>query len=161
MANDVRAAMTYLKHKPSVSQQRDALLNMVDTLDQGGDIALSKVKTPDDKDYKLQKECIDRLQLGESVRSVITWLKEKEYDGCCDTFVRDCQDIIRMDLAEYAVQVAAESVKRLNGLYQKALEMGDYKQALLVQKELNRIAGLYEPKIGKPEDTEFVEINFG
>lgn len=61
-------------------------------------------------------------------------------------YTREASKLLAKTAKKHQVLEFGKSISRLSMLFEKSLKIQDYKSCLAIQKELNTLYGLYEPK---------------
>lgn len=92
----------------------------------------------------------DMIVVGSSRAQVLQYVTKKTdwevCDGMVDKYIARANDRLAEESQIHRATELGKSLSRLNTLYQKTLQVQDYARCLAVQRELNQLLGLYEPK---------------
>lgn len=90
-----------------------------------------------------------KIEKGLSTKTIIDWLKETQgyKQAYCYSLLKEARDRIQ-EIWRQDIEAHVEISKgQLEELYEDALHRKDYKMALAVRQELNRLMGLYNDKV--------------
>lgn len=115
-----------------------------------------KYKKPD-----LIREVVEMFSSGQSQYEIINWLKS---EGECSTsycyeILREAKPIVLETLKDLSMQRLEITINELEKLKTEAKLQGDKKLALDVQKEINKISGLYQERVDITTDGKSIDTN--
>ena len=111
------------------------------------------------------QDVAERLSEGKSRATILKYLTEKygiAYDTAMDYYRDGVKYLLPADEGEYRKELIQTNIERLETIYEKAMDEGDYKSAKDAVSELNKIAGVNgnNVQIGyrtdKENNTEFI-----
>lgn len=73
-----------------------------------------------------------------------------------DKYISKARELIQSDIIKNLEFDYAKSIKRYESLYQKAIEIKDYRLALTVNKEITQLQGLSKMQIEHSGDVQFI-----
>lgn len=92
----------------------------------------------------------DLLTIGSTRQQILQFVASKTNWNVCDRtvdiYIARANERFEENAQFYRARELGKALSRLNTLYQKTLQVQDYARCLAVQRELNQLLGLYEPK---------------
>jgi hypothetical protein len=107
----------------------------------------------------LMQEIVQWMTDGKATRTIITELTKRGYSSTqVRTLLEKSAFEIKEQYRDGIATIYERSLNRLELLYQKCIDKGDFKTATEVQKEMNRISGLHSNRLEITAEIKIPEV---